>query len=98
MYDLSAGTCLSLHRYGKLALVDLAGSERLKETGNTEKGAIRETGSINKSLFTLGQVRQGGGPAVGQARPGPGGLTLCGLHPSSRCLPRPPCTVQPPFD
>ena len=44
-------------RYGKLTLVDLAGSERLKETGNTSKDAVRETGSINKSLFTLGQVR-----------------------------------------
>ncbi|KAG2440414.1 hypothetical protein HYH02_010302 [Chlamydomonas schloesseri] len=45
-----------IRRYGKLALVDLAGSERLKDTGNTEKGAVRETGAINKSLFTLGQV------------------------------------------
>jgi len=38
-------------------LVDLAGSERLKETGNTGAVALRETGSINRSLFTLGQVR-----------------------------------------
>ncbi|EFJ44812.1 kinesin-like protein [Volvox carteri f. nagariensis] len=45
-----------VRRYGKLALVDLAGSERLKDTGNNEKGAVRETGAINKSLFTLGQV------------------------------------------
>ncbi|GLC51703.1 hypothetical protein PLESTB_000530800 [Pleodorina starrii] len=45
-----------IRRYGKLALVDLAGSERLRDTGNTEKGAVRETGAINKSLFTLGQV------------------------------------------
>ena len=45
-----------LIRYGKLALVDLAGSERLKETGNTSRDAVRETGCINKSLFTLGQV------------------------------------------
>lgn len=44
-------------RCGKLALVDLAGSERLKETGNSDKEAVRETGHINKSLFTLGQVR-----------------------------------------
>ncbi|GAX75527.1 hypothetical protein CEUSTIGMA_g2970.t1 [Chlamydomonas eustigma] len=43
-------------RYGKLVLVDLAGSERLKETGNTDRDAVRETGCINKSLFTLGQV------------------------------------------
>ncbi len=37
-------------------LVDLAGSERLKQTGNTDREAVRETGFINKSLFTLGQV------------------------------------------
>ncbi len=48
-------------RYGKLVLVDLAGSERLKETGNTDRDAVRETGCINKSLFTLGQVRGKGG-------------------------------------
>ena len=36
--------------------MDLAGSERLKETGNTSRDAVRETGCINKSLFTLGQV------------------------------------------
>lgn len=34
----------------------MAGSERLKETGNTDRDAVRETGFINKSLFTLGQV------------------------------------------
>jgi hypothetical protein len=34
----------------------LAGSERLRETGNTAREAVRETGAINKSLFTLGQV------------------------------------------
>eukprot|EP00983_Pelagomonas_calceolata_P104061 1158980-Pelagomonas_calceolata.AAC.2 len=44
-----------LSRYGKLVLVDLAGSERLKETGNSGAVAVRETGSINRSLFTLGQ-------------------------------------------
>ena len=37
-------------------LVDLAGSERLKETQHSERVALRETGAINKSLFTLGQV------------------------------------------
>jgi hypothetical protein len=37
-------------------LVDLAGSERLKETKHSERVALRETGAINKSLFTLGQV------------------------------------------
>lgn len=43
-------------RVGKLVLVDLAGSERLKDTGSSAKAAVRETGHINKSLFTLGQV------------------------------------------
>ena len=50
-----------MQRYGKLVLVDLAGSERLKETGNTNRDAVRETGCINKSLFTLGQVCCGRG-------------------------------------
>ncbi|KPA83593.1 kinesin-like protein [Leptomonas pyrrhocoris] len=40
-------------RYGRLVFVDLAGSERLKKSQSTS-GA--ETGSINKSLFTLGHV------------------------------------------
>ena len=44
------------NRKGKLVLVDLAGSERLKDTGNTLREAVRETGAINRSLFTLGQV------------------------------------------
>lgn len=43
--------------FGRLVLVDLAGSERLKSTGSSEEEALRETGSINKSLFVLGQVR-----------------------------------------
>jgi hypothetical protein len=38
-------------------LVDLAGSERLNSTGNTGEAALKETGAINRSLFTLGQVR-----------------------------------------
>jgi len=50
-------SCMLSCRSGKLVLVDLAGSERLKDTGNNGKEAVRETGSINKSLFTLGQVR-----------------------------------------
>jgi hypothetical protein len=44
-------------RVGKLVLVDLAGSERLRDTGSSAREAVRETGHINKSLFTLGQVR-----------------------------------------
>lgn len=45
-------------RCGKLVLVDLAGSERLNSTGNSgQRESLKETGAINKSLFTLGQVR-----------------------------------------
>lgn len=43
------------NKYGKISFVDLAGSERLKETKS--KGVmLKETGNINKSLFTLGKV------------------------------------------
>ncbi|KAF8064573.1 DA1 [Scenedesmus sp. PABB004] len=45
-----------VRRTGRLVLVDLAGSERLKESGSTAREAVRETGAINRSLFTLGQV------------------------------------------
>ena len=45
-----------MKRYGKLVLVDLAGSERLKASGSSGSAAVTETGAINKSLFTLGQV------------------------------------------
>ena len=43
-------------KYGKISFVDLAGSERLKETKTEGQTMIKETGSINKSLFTLGKV------------------------------------------
>ena len=43
-------------KYGKITFVDLAGSERLKETKSTGDAMIKETGNINKSLFTLGKV------------------------------------------
>jgi len=42
-------------KYGKMSFVDLAGSERLKESGS-EGLMAKETGQINKSLFTLGKV------------------------------------------
>jgi len=42
-------------KYGKLVFVDLAGSERLKET-KSKGEMLKETGNINKSLFTLGKV------------------------------------------
>lgn len=40
-------------RHGKITFVDLAGSERLKDS-RSEGATLRETGNINKSLFTLG--------------------------------------------
>lgn len=42
-------------KYGKISFVDLAGSERLKET-HSQGYMLKETGNINKSLFTLGKV------------------------------------------
>ena len=48
-----------LSTYGRICFVDLAGSERLKATGSGGKAAMatqQETGSINRSLFTLGKV------------------------------------------
>jgi hypothetical protein len=46
-----------LKRYGKLSFVDLAGSERLKESKSVGE-MVKETGNINKSLFTLGKVHR----------------------------------------
>lgn len=43
-------------KYGKISFVDLAGSERLKETKSETQVMLKETGNINKSLFTLGKV------------------------------------------
>ena len=42
-------------RMGKIVFVDLAGSERLKDS-QSEGTAMRETASINRSLFMLGKV------------------------------------------
>jgi hypothetical protein len=42
-------------KYGKISFVDLAGSERLKES-KSQGDMVKETGNINKSLFTLGKV------------------------------------------
>ena len=42
-------------KYGKISFVDLAGSERLKESKSVGD-MVKETGNINKSLFTLGKV------------------------------------------
>jgi kinesin family protein 12 len=40
-------------RHGKITFVDLAGSERLKAS-KSEGSTLKETGAINKSIFTLG--------------------------------------------
>ena len=42
-------------RYGKISLLDLAGSENVRSTQSHGTG-LKEAGSINKSLFALGQV------------------------------------------
>jgi hypothetical protein len=42
-------------RYGRMLFVDLAGSERLKKSKSSGE-MLKETGSINRSLFTLGKV------------------------------------------
>jgi hypothetical protein len=42
-------------RKGKVTFVDLAGSERIKDSQSTGV-TLRETSSINRSLFTLGKV------------------------------------------
>lgn len=44
-----------MRKYGKISFVDLAGSERLKESKSVGE-MVKETGNINKSLFTLGKV------------------------------------------
>ncbi|KAK9815081.1 hypothetical protein WJX73_007163 [Symbiochloris irregularis] len=56
-------------RFGKISFVDLAGSERVKDTHTTGE-MLKETTSINRSLFTLGKVisalaeREAGGPSA----------------------------------
>ncbi|KAJ7533278.1 hypothetical protein O6H91_13G040500 [Diphasiastrum complanatum] len=42
-------------RHGRMIFVDLAGSERLKKT-KSSGDMLKETGNINRSLFTLGKV------------------------------------------
>ena len=44
-----------MKQYGKITFVDLAGSERLKFSGSSGE-MLKETGNINRSLFTLGKV------------------------------------------
>lgn len=52
------GNGQAIRKYGKISFVDLAGSERLKES-KSEGVMAKETGNINKSLFTLGKVIKG---------------------------------------
>ena len=54
-------------RYGRLSLVDLAGSERVKETRSSD---VKESGFINKSLYTLGKVISGISRSGGNAHAG----------------------------
>lgn len=49
------GSKADLTKTGKICFVDLAGSERLSYT-KSDGVMLKETGSINKSLFTLGKV------------------------------------------
>ena len=51
----SSTTVASPPRLGKINFVDLAGSEKLKDSGSTGS-VLTETKSINRSLFTLGNV------------------------------------------
>jgi kinesin family protein 12 len=48
----------TIKKYGKISFVDLAGSERLKES-KSHGELVKETGNINRSLFTLGKVING---------------------------------------
>ena len=52
-YEQDSG--IMTHRKSKFCLVDLAGSERQRET-QTNGERLKEAGSINKSLSTLGNV------------------------------------------
>ena len=65
---VDAATGRPVTRRSKLLFVDLAGSERLKATRTTDEG-LKETGSINRSLFTLGKVIGTLGDARGGAAP-----------------------------
>ena len=56
-------------RRSRLSLVDLAGSERQK-AAETEGDRLKEAQAINKSLFTLGQVRGGRGRSAGVEQAG----------------------------
>jgi Kinesin motor domain len=52
---------------GKISFVDLAGSERLKDSKSCGE-ALKETSSINRSLFTLGKVTTRIKPLISSVR------------------------------
>lgn len=64
--ELIDGVGSGIIRHGRLVLADLAGSERIRDAQHQRSSissvagsmaaAARETGAINRSLFTLGQV------------------------------------------
>jgi len=78
-----AGAAVCLQQSSKLSLIDLAGSENAGKSG-TKGERLKEGGSINKSLLTLGlvikalatakqQQRGGGGSSPAGGRGGGGG-------------------------
>lgn len=53
----ASGQELPSQLFGKISFVDLAGSERLKDSKSCGE-TLKETSSINRSLFTLGKVSE----------------------------------------
>ena len=53
--DAADGDEADAYRFGRVSLLDLAGSENVRTSGSHGAG-LKEAGSINKSLFALGQV------------------------------------------
>ena len=49
------GAPAGAQRYGRISILDLAGSENVR-TSQSQGAGLKEAGSINKSLFALGQV------------------------------------------
>ena len=53
--DVADGGAGGRTRYGRVSLLDLAGSENVRASHSQGIG-LKEAGSINRSLFALGQV------------------------------------------